>query len=407
MDLLPTEKDPEKPKKFILQPDKNSIKKFYPKDKLINQAVRGRLQDSLEREFRPIHIHFTTGLSTAQIPFLYSLYDLRNLGETGSRIFKVAGLKSEDVLLNAFPYAPHLAFWQVQKGAEAANIRALHTGGGKIMGTEKIITALLKMKPTLLVIMPGYGYHLIRTAIDQGVDLTFIKYIIFGGERVSPGLREKVKVWIPDVKILSTYGMTESKTAWVQCNEESGYHLYPDLEFIELLDTSGNRVKEGESGEVTYTALDWRGSVVVRYRTGDICNGISYDPCKYCGRTVPQLHYDIQRKSDFKELQLTKVKGELVNLNAFYPLMHGIKDVVEWQVEIRKRDDDQYEVDELHINIACRHGEDCDRCSVVVERKVTEQVGVAPRVNVHTKEVLLDKLGMEKEIKEKRIVDKR
>ncbi|MCH7928426.1 MAG: hypothetical protein IID03_10665, partial [Candidatus Dadabacteria bacterium] len=56
-----------------------------------------------------------------------------------------------------------------------------------------------------------------------------------------------------DVKVLSTYAFTEGKTAWVQCHEKSGYHLYPDLGFFEVVDKDGKRVKDGEPGELVYT----------------------------------------------------------------------------------------------------------------------------------------------------------
>lgn len=406
-DLVPTEEVPDKPRQFILQPNKELIKKWYPKSKLIKFLLQGELEESLEREFKPIHIHFTTGRSAAQVPFLYTLYDLELLKEAGGRIFTTAGLGKDDVVVNAFPYAPHLAFWQVQKAAEAVDVRCLHTGGGKIMGTNKILNALEKMKATVLVVMPGYGYHLLKEAHQQGRDFSQLRYIIFGGERVSPGLRQKIKMLFPHVTVLATYAFTEAKTAWVQCHEESGYHLYPDLEYVELVDENGKPVPEGEPGEIVYTALDWRGSIVLRYRTGDLSEGLFYMPCKHCGRTVPQLHFDIQRKSEFKELQLSKVKGELVNLNAFYKIMHEIESIDEWQVEIRKKNDDQYEVDELHVNIACQHGERCEMCCIIVERKVQEDVGVAAQVRTYCHDVLLEKLGMERELKEKRIIDSR
>lgn len=100
--------------------------------------------------------------------------------------------------------------------------------------------------------------------------------------------------------IFSTYAFTEAKTAWVQCAENSGYHLYPDLEYIELVNENGEPIKEGEKGEVVYTSLDWRGSTVIRYRTGDICEGIEYSPCPHCQRTMPRLKPGIERKSEFK-----------------------------------------------------------------------------------------------------------
>jgi len=44
----------------------------------------------------------------------------------------------------------------------------------------------------------------------------------------------------------------------------------------------------GETGELVVTNLDARGSVVLRYRTGDIlAGGYTTGRCPCCGRTMP------------------------------------------------------------------------------------------------------------------------
>ena len=76
-----------------------------------------------------------------------------------------------------------------------------------------------------------------------------------------------------------------------------------------------------------------RGSCVLRYRTGDISEwGIVYDPCPGCGRIVPRISTTLSRRSDMGELNLTKIRGTLVDLNNFLPAMAGIPDVLEWQL---------------------------------------------------------------------------
>jgi len=73
---------------------------------------------------------------------------------------------------------------------------------------------------------------------------------------------------------------------------------------------SGDVVPPGHPGELVFTPLDARGSVVLRYRTGDyIDGGLVYDPCPHCGRRAPQLVGNISRSSEIKEMRLDKVKG--------------------------------------------------------------------------------------------------
>lgn len=415
LDIAPTEDDRAKPRRFILQPDEHLLKKHATKGELLNLVgMKIRRQDPkpmLEKEYKPLHIHFTTGRTALPTPFTYSEYDLQLLFETGRRLFDVAGLPREYVGLNAFPYSPHLGFWLAYYGFRAAGITALASGGGKIMGTQKIMDSIERLKVNVVAVIPGYSYHLLREAVKQKRDFSSLKYLIFGAERVSPAFREKVKellaqVGAHEVNILATYASTEFKTAWLQCAEHTGYHLYPDLEFVELVDADGKRVNDGP-GEVTYTALDWRGTVVVRYRTGDLAQGIEYTPCPNCGRTVPRILPDIQRRSDMKEFHLTKIKGELVNLNNVFPIMSGIKGVDEWQLVIRKRNNDQFDLDEIVISASPKEGVHFAQIEDEIKKKMHAEMQVGAIIEQKTTAQLIESLGMETELKEKRIIDSR
>ena len=283
-DIAPTQKEPKKFLDFILQPSKESIKQYATLNKKIKSLLD---KNHLYYEYKPVHIHFTTGRTANATPILYTAYDLQRLEESGRRMMHILDVSGNDVVVNAFPYAPHLAFWQTFYAIKEANLLSLHTGGGKTLGTDKIIKAIENMKATCLVGMPGYIYHLIRTAKEQKNNLSSLNLVIFGGERVPAGLRDKIKNDLISMgskapRILSTYAFTEGKCAWVECKEESGYHLYPDFEFIEIVDKNNERVGEGEKGEIVYTSLDWRGSVFLRYKTGDITKGLYYEKCS-CG----------------------------------------------------------------------------------------------------------------------------
>lgn len=416
-ELVPTETSPAQPRQFIVQPDEHLIKKYAPKKELLKlltgKVLRQDVKLKLEKEFKPIHVHFTTGRSSAQIPFTYTLRDLHMLAETGSRLFNVLGATRDDIVVNAFPFAPHLAFWLAKEATRTSGLMALHTGGGKIMGTKKIIGAVQRMKATLLISMPGYGYHIIREAVNNGVDLSTLKFIVFGGERVSLGMRKKLHTLFDDVyktnpKMLATYAATEFKTAWMQCHEDSGYHTYPDIEHVEIVDEEGSPVPAGQKGEVVYSSLDWRGTIVLRYRTGDIATkGMEPDvPCRYCGRTVPRISMDIQRRSDRKDF-VTKVKGELVDLNEFPRIMHDFAEVEEWQVVLRKKNNDPFEVDELVLRVATKNDKPLDPIFEKLDLRVREGVNVNPEIEHVPLQQLLTDLGMETEVKEKRIVDRR
>ena len=415
-DIAPTVEDPVKPRQFILQPDEKLIKEHASKGTLAKilwgKLTQQDVQEKLEWEYKPIHMHFTTGRTALPTPFTYSSRDIELFRESGRRMFEVAGLTRDLTGLNGFPYSPHLAFWLSYFAMQTNMMTSLATGGGKVMGTQKIIDAIERLKMNVATFIPGYTYHLLREAAAQKRDFSSLKYLVFGGERVSEGLRQKVRelsaqLGAPDVKIIATYALTEAKTAWIQCTETTGYHLYPDLEVIEIVDKDGNVLPDGSPGEIVYTTLDWRGSAVVRYRTGDMCKGVEFGPCEVCGKTTPRIIADIQRSSEVREFQLMKIKGELVNMNEFYPLLSGEHDVEEWQVVIKKVNDDPNELDEIDVLVAPRHGVDFEDLKARLGRKIHNEVFISAQIKEEPLKKLLEQLGMESELKEKRIVDMR
>ncbi len=413
-DIAPTKDEPAKPRQFILQPDEKLIKKYASKATLVNlmwgKITKKDVKRKLELEYKPIHVHFTTGRSASPTAFTYSSRDIEFLQEAGERMLDVAKVSRDLVAINAFPYAPHLAFWQVYNAFIKLGLTSVQTGGGKIMGTQKIIVALERMKAGLVTFIPGYGYHLLREAVSQGMDFSNLKVIASGGERASIGMKAKAKELLAklgakDVRYLSSYAFTEGKAAWIQCHEQSGYHLYPDMEYFEVIDEEGKRVKPGEPGELVYTSLDWRGTIAFRYRTGDMTEGMDYEPCPHCGKTVPRIRMDIQRTTEIQEFNLTKVKGELINLNNFYPVLAALPEIEEWQVEIRKKNNDPFDVDEMLVYLAPKKGESFAAVKARVQKAVHNEVLVNVSVVEKSLDEMLQMLGMETELKEKRIVD--
>jgi phenylacetate-CoA ligase len=415
-DVAPTDEEPEKHKDFVVRPDEEITEKYGHMAKLSPYGGVAQVEEKIY-DYKPVHIHFTTGRTAKSTPFVYSKRDLENIREGGYRLLDVFGLTEDDMFVNAFPYSPHLAFWQAFFAAENSGIATLNSGGGKVMGTQTLIEAVEELQATAMAFIPGYAYYFLREAARQKRNYASVKTILFGGERVPPGLKDKIKSLLmemgaPQVLVLATYACTESRVAWGECPAEKsfGYHIYPDMEVIEVVNPeTGEPVGEGEEGEIVYTPLDWRGTSVLRYRTGDIAKGgITYEPCPNCGRTVPRISANIQRKSEFKEFELTKIKGTLVNLNNFFPLMMSHPQVVEWQVEIRKRNNDPFELDEIYLYVAPEEGADLEKLKADLRQKVVRDTEVAPSdILFRPAHEILKQLGMETELKEKRIFDNR
>ena len=422
-DIAPTRENPDQPRKFILQPDPKTITSMLTTNRKLSLLGRRistgeSFKSQLLTEYLPIFFTATTGRTAGQVPFVYSHHDLMRLKESGRRLFELGEMvPGKDTLLNVFPYAPHLAFWVVYYGAEVSKVPGFHSGGGKVLGTDRILNLISSLKPTAIVGVPGYIYHLLRIASEKGLDLSSISLVALGAERTTPGHRQKFREFLKtggakDINVLSTYGFTEARMAFMECigGEGQGYHLYPDMGIFEMINPETlEPVPDGNAGEVVFTSLDSRGTVVIRFRTGDYAvGGIINEPCPNCGRSVPRLSSNITRLSSQKELYLTKIKGTKVNLASADEIIHSFSEIVEWQIEIGKVNNDPLETDIIMLHISLKPGTEQGALLQKLERKFYDVFEFSPnRINIEPTEKILERLGMDTEIKEKRIIDRR
>ena len=83
-------------------------------------------------------------------------------------------------------------------------------------------------------------------------------------------------------------------------------------------------------------------------------------------------------------------------------------EVEEWQIELRKKDDDPLEVDELRIFVALRAGASAGLVEERLHRTIQAHTEVSPNeIRFLDLASLLERIGMEREMKEKRFVDAR
>jgi phenylacetate-coenzyme A ligase PaaK-like adenylate-forming protein len=268
--------------------------------------------------------------------------------------------------------------------------------------------------------MPTFLYHLLREAVENGKHWPQLRRIVLGGEKVAEGMRARLTVLAhelgaDEVHIISTYGFTEAKMALPECPTHegvsaSGFHISPDLAMIEIINPqTGQPVPEGHAGEIVFTPLDARGTVVMRYRTGDIAEGgLTWTSCPHCGRRCPRLLGPISRVSEVKELHLDKIKGTLVNFNILEHLLDDMKGVAAWQVELRKHDDDPLEVDELRLHVTPESGVNPEDLRHRLERRFAEVTELRPNeILFHDIHELRDRLGVGRLLKEAKILDAR
>ena len=416
-DLVADSAHPHRSRELVLVPETSVLTR---KPGTILRALwRGRaaVREEFEHEFRPIFMTSTTGRSADPVPFFYSRRDLDTLAEVGRRMFEVCGATREMRLLNIFPYAPHLAFWLTYYGGATFGVFTASTGGGKVMGTEGQLRFLRKIQPDVIIGMPTFMYHVLHLAVEEGIRCPNLRRLVLGGEKVPAGMREKLihlarQLGSSKVDVVATYGFTEAKMAWAECpaNNASGYHLFADLGIVEIIDpVSGEPVPAGHPGEIVFTPLDSRGTVVLRYRTGDIIDGgLIHGQCPHCGRVLPRLIGNISRRSEIRSMMLDKIKGTLVDFNELEHVLDDLPHVGAWQIEIRKQHDDPLELDEIVLHVEHPVGVSEEKLIHELDTRLAARTEIHPnRIVFHNADELRRLQGVGLQLKEQKVVDHR
>ena len=342
------EGDASRPFQALLRPDEHSLKRWVHRS-LLRRVAREKLMrgdEAAERvlaeEFKPVHLH----LPLAGGPVVgYTMRDLVATAQAGARMAAVMGTTRQDVLISALPFGGDLGHWFTYYATQAAGMAGAHLGGGQAVRPSQVALWMGRLQASVFVTQPGYAEGLLRAAPPatfQSVRLL----ALWGGEGMQ-GARARFTTLlrttgVANARVCAILSFPEARLAWSECPSPQGqpelsfgYHTYPDLEIIEIVDpATGTQVGEAEPGEIVYTSLDWRGSALLRFRTGLYARqGMVRSRCPGCGRSVPRIGADISRME--WDATTRDLHGEAsFDLSDVMPILWGEVDVPLWQLDV-------------------------------------------------------------------------
>jgi len=405
-DLLPREDNLQHPKKFVLEVPAEGEQKGKKK----GFALFGKKDKGPDpSDYRFHTLYFSAGRTGKPVPFEYTHHDLKNLKEAGLRAFDILGLTRDDTMINAFTYAPNAFFWQMFYSTVETGSTALQTGGGKVLGMEKILKAMDNMEAPVFVCAPGYTIFALQTLEHFGFSAENLERVVLGIDYAPMEAVEKARklmesIGANDKKVQRLYFVAEAKSGWAECEPDYGYHTNPDHVYIEIVDPeSGEVLGEGEKGEVVITHLDTRGTVLLRCKTGDIATGgLVTEPCPNCKRTVPRIMGDIERKTYYFELKSSQGPVQF-NANRLRKLMISRDDVLLWYLELNRNQD----LDQLNLVVKGVSGTDEAALLASLEDELKNEVPVPVNIEGATLDAIANKIGIEKYITEQVFFDNR
>jgi phenylacetate-CoA ligase len=163
--------------------------------------------------------------------------------------------------------------------------------------------------------------------IDVKRDLK-IRLLMVGGELRDSGAMDRLREAWGGAAIREFYGVSEAGMLAAECGEGSGMHISPYC-VVEVIDPdTGAQLPEGHPGEIVVTEIYRTAQPYVRYRSGDITEGFTTEPCP-CGRTTPRLRRILGRHSD-----IARVKGQFISPALVEQLVRKRVSAGAWQAVI-------------------------------------------------------------------------
>lgn len=296
-------------------------------------------------------IDFTTTSGTLGEPVTFGLTDadLERLAYNEAISFDCAGIKEGDIvqLMTTIDrrFMAGLAYFL---GLRKLKVGVIRVGAGI---PELQWDSILKHKPTHLITVPSFLLKLIEYA--EAHDIDFNNSGVNGAICIGESLRNQdfsmnaLTKKITDkwkIKLYSTYASTEMSTSFTECQHAVGGHHHPELIIVEVLDNLNQPIKNGESGELTFTTLGIEAMPLLRYKTGDIVQ-LHPDSCK-CGRNTIRVGPILGRKH-----HMIKYKGTTLYPPAMNDILNGFDNIEAHVIEIYTN---ELGTDEILIRLAVK-----------------------------------------------------
>ncbi|MBW8907103.1 MAG: AMP-binding protein [Betaproteobacteria bacterium] len=243
----------------------------------------------------------------------------------------VCGVTGDSVLLLALPIAHNLPL-------ACPGIQGYFFQGGKVVLSpttrpEEMFKLIERHKVTHIKVVPALLIRLINDPAVSKYDLSSVRIIQSGGQRMQPEVRLRTHQLIPSSFVQENFGMSEGMLFFVRLDdpqevklETCGRPICPDDEVL-LLDDDDRPVADGEVGELTcrgpYTLRGYYGVPEYNkkqftrdgfYRSGDLM------------RKHPSGNYIVEgRKKDLINRGGEKISAEEIeNLILSHPAVQNV-----------------------------------------------------------------------------------
>ena len=377
---------------WALHADGPTLRKALVRRTLARRSYAALVED----DTRPTS-YVPAGLGV-RYPLASTRGDLDLVARAGARLWQVLGLTRADVLVAALAPMSSAAAQALQYAALGAGSPALLAGPE----AGPVADALRLLPATVLALPVERAVELVEDLDDAGAELSGVRTVLLVGAPTDTQRADLAgllaELGLGAAVVLAAHTPDGHRALWGECRESAGrtgLHTYPDLDLVELVDPeTGEPVGKRDGGEVVLSQLGWRGSALLRWRTGDLAAAVDETPCPACGRTVPRVlgarraalvpvlrlndgpgAVDL-RAVDLRAVDLRAVDLRAVDLRGVTGALAGRADLRDWRVVVgpsRRRG-----TDELLVYVVAATGTDEAEVGVGVALDVRAACGLLP-----------------------------
>ena len=238
-----------------------------------------------------VRIYSTSGTTGTPSYIPLTASDLENWVVGSARSYAASGITAGQRIVSTYNAGPFVA-GAALAAFDLIGMCHIPVGTGN---TERLLTAIERLRPEAAVLTPSYAAHVVEAAAERGIDLrgSSVERVLVAGEPGGgePAFRAKLEDgW--GARVTEAMGIGDiGISLWGECEEQDGMHLgargfvYPEL--VDPETGAARALEDGASGELVLTHLLHRAAPLLRFRTRDHIE-VRMTPCA-CGRTGPRV----------------------------------------------------------------------------------------------------------------------
>jgi phenylacetate-CoA ligase len=238
-----------------------------------------------------VRIYSTSGTTGTPSYIPLTASDVDVWVRTSARSYGAPGVKRGDRIVSTYNAGPFVAGAALDAFARLG-LCHIPIGTGN---TDRLITAIEKLKPNVIALTPSYALHLAEWADARGVDLarSSVERLMVAGEPGGgePAMRAKLEAaW--GASVTEAMGIGDiSPSLWGECEAKAGMHFsgrgFVHFELIDPATGAPVPFADGAEGELVLTHLVNRAAPLLRFRTRDHVR-LGFGRCA-CGRAAPRV----------------------------------------------------------------------------------------------------------------------